>query len=228
MQHLILIHGALGAKDQMEPLAEKIKDDFIIHLFNLSAHGGEQIPDADLSIELYANDVLHYMRMHNIEQVNVFGYSMGGYVAMYMAKNFPEKLIRIVTLASKFHWNEAIAAREIKMLDAATIELKVPAFAQQLAKRHAPNDWRLLLKKTAEMMQRLGNNNTLRLEDYTTIVTPGLIMLGDRDKMVSLEESVAVYKNLPYAQMCVLPDTPHPLEQVNVDLLAYFLKHFLK
>lgn len=228
MQHLILLHGALGAKDQMEPLAEKIKDDFIIHSFNLSAHGGEQIPDADLSIELYANDVMHYMSMHNIERVNIFGYSMGGYVAMYMAKHFPGKLIKIVTLASKFHWNEAIAAREIKMLDAATIELKVPAFAQQLARIHAPNDWRILLQKTAEMMQCLGNNNTLSLEDYTTIVTPVLIMLGDRDKMVTLDESIAVYKKLAYAQMSVLPDTPHPLEQVNVDLLAYLIKYFLK
>jgi hypothetical protein len=33
------------------------------------------------------------------------------------------------------------------MLDAATIELKVPAFAQQLAKRHAPADWKFIIAK---------------------------------------------------------------------------------
>jgi hypothetical protein len=52
-------------------------------------------------------------------------------------------------------------------------------------------------------------------------------MLGDRDKMVTLEETVTVYKNLLNAQLCILPNTPHPLEQVNVDLLAYVIYTFL-
>jgi pimeloyl-ACP methyl ester carboxylesterase len=227
MQHLLLLHGALGAKDQFEPLAGKLKNDFIIHTLNFSAHGGETIPESALSIESYAKDVLHYMNLHNIEHTNIFGYSMGGYVGMYIAKYFAERLIKLVTLASKFHWDEVIAAREIKMLDAAAIELKVPAFAQQLAIRHAPNDWKLLLQKTAEMMKNLGSNNILKHEDYTTIAIPSLIMLGDRDKMVTLDETVTVYKKLPHVQMAVLPNTPHPLEQVNVDLLAYMIKQFI-
>ena len=45
-------------------------------------------------------------------------------------------------------------------------------------------------------------------------------MLGDRDKMVSLDETVAVYKSLPNAEMCVLPNTPHPLEQADTGLLT--------
>ncbi|CAN5837265.1 hypothetical protein BH10BAC2_BH10BAC2_34350 [soil metagenome] len=226
MQHLLLLHGALGAKVQFEQLAEKLKDDFIIQALNFPAHGGEAIPETALSIELYANDVLLYMDKQNIQEVNIFGYSMGGYVAMYIVKHFPEKVIKIITLASKFYWDEAIAAKEIKMLDAATIELKVPAFAQQLAARHAPNDWKLLLQKTAEMMLNLGSNNTLKTGDYTTIAIPTLLMLGDRDKMVTLDETVAVYKNLLNAQMAVLPNTAHLLEQVNIDLLSYMIKYF--
>jgi len=228
MEHLLLLHGALGAKDQFEPLVEQLKNDFIIHPLNFSAHGGEAIPGSALSIEMYAKDVLHYMSTHNIEQANIFGYSMGGYVGMYMAKYFAGKLVKLITLASKFHWDEVIAAREIKMLDAAAIELKVPAFAQQLAIRHAPNDWKLLLQKTAEMMKNLGSNNILKPEDYTTIAAPSLIMLGDRDKMVTLDETVTIYKKLPHVQMAVLPNTPHPLEQVNIDLLSYMIKQFLR
>jgi pimeloyl-ACP methyl ester carboxylesterase len=227
MQHLLLLHGALGAKDQFTSLTEKLKDNFIIHTLNFSAHGGEPIPGTSLSIELYAKDVLHYLYSQNIELVNIFGYSMGGYVAMYLAKSNANKIKKVVTLASKFYWNEAVAAKEVKMLDAATIEFKVPAFAQQLAKRHSPSDWKLLLQKTAEMMMNLGANNTLDINDYTSIDVPSLIMLGDRDKMVTLEETVAVYKNLLNAQMSVLPNTSHPIEQVNVDMLAYMIRNFL-
>ena len=227
MQHLLLIHGALGSKDQLTSLAEQLKNDFIIHAFNLTAHGGNAIPGKDLSIALFANDILQYMQQQNIEQANIFGYSMGGYAGMYIAKHNPEKINKLITLATKFYWDETIATKEIKMLDAATIELKVPAFAQQLKQRHAPADWKLLLQKTAEMMGVLGNNNTLKQEDYSGITTASLIMIGDRDKMVTLDETVAVYKNLSNAQMCVLPNTPHPLEQVDAGLLAFMIKKFL-
>ena len=227
MQHLLLIHGALGSKDQFESIAEQLKNDFTIHSFNLTAHGGKDIPEKELSIALFANDILQYMQQQNIEQANIFGYSMGGYAGMYIAKHNPEKINKLITLATKFYWDETIAAKEIKMLDAATIELKVPAFAQQLKQRHAPADWKLLLQKTAEMMYGLGKNNTLKQEDYEGITTASLIMLGDRDKMVTLEETVAVYKSLPNAEMCVLPNTPHPLEQVDAGLLAFMVKKFL-
>jgi pimeloyl-ACP methyl ester carboxylesterase len=227
MQHLLLIHGALGSKDQFTSLVEQLKNDFIIHSFNLTAHGGNAIPAKELSIPLFANDILEYMQQKNIERVNIFGYSMGGYAGMYIAKHNHEKINKLITLATKFYWDENIAAKEIKMLDAATIELKVPAFAEQLKRRHAPGDWKLLLQKTAEMMRELGKNNTLKQEDYSYIKTASLIMLGDRDKMVTLEETVAVYKSLSNAEMCVLPDTPHPLEQVDAALLAFLIKRFL-
>jgi len=139
-----------------------------------------------------------------------------------------EKVNKVITLASKFYWDEAIAAREIKMLDADTLETKVPAFAQQLAARHAPTDWKLLLQETAIMMTALGKNNTLQIEDYASIDNNCLLMLGDRDKMVGLDETINVYKKLPNAQMCVLPGTPHPFEQVNTDLLAFMIEHFLQ
>lgn len=225
MKHLILLHGALGSAEQFSTLREKLEDDFIVHAFNLTAHGGNVIPKEALSITLYANDVLSYMEENDLSKVSIFGYSMGGYVGMYLAKHYPGKVNKLVTLASKFYWDGSIAANEVKMLDATTIETKVPAFAAQLAKRHL--DWKLLLKKTAEMMINLGSKNTLDAEDYKSIETKCLVMLGDRDKMVSLTETVTVYKSLPNAQLCVLPDTQHPLEQVDAMLVCSLIKKFI-
>jgi pimeloyl-ACP methyl ester carboxylesterase len=80
---------------------------------------------------------------------------------------------------------------------------------------------------TCQMLKELGDHNALQLADYTSIHTPTLVMLGDRDKMVSLEETVAVYKQLPQAQLAVLPGTPHPLEQVQPGLLRDMITRFL-
>ncbi len=228
MQHLLLLHGAIGAKDQLENFAHELKDDFIIHTLSFEGHGGNPIPSETFSIEFFAKNVLEYLDKNNIDQVNIFGYSMGGYVGLYIAKYHPEKISKLVTLASKVYWDGAVAAKEIKMLDANVLEQKVPAFAAQLAKRHSPEDWKTVLNKAAEMLQNLGRSNTLATEDYSGITTPCLLLLGDRDKMVTLEETVTVYKQLPNAQLGILPNTPHPIEQVDVALLSFFIRRFLK
>lgn len=227
MQHLILLHGAIGGSRQLDPLVNILNQTYSVHLLNLPGHGGRSMPVQDFSIELFAQDVLAYMVENNIGQANFFGYSMGGYVAMYIARQYPEKVNSIITLATKFYWDEAVATKEIKMLDAATIQQKLPAFAEQLRIRHLPNNWKDVLEKTIVLLQLLGLNNPLKNEDYSAINQPCLLLLGDRDKMVTLDETVSVYKQLPNAQLCILPGTPHPLEQVNVDLLSFFIKRYL-
>jgi pimeloyl-ACP methyl ester carboxylesterase len=113
------------------------------------------------------------------------------------------------------------------MLNAGKIEQKLPAFAQVLEKRHSPNNWKEVLNHTATMLENLGKNNSLSLEDYKDITVPCLIMLGDRDKMITLQETVDVYNALPSASMAMLPDTPHPIEQVKIEALLFFINNFL-
>lgn len=228
MQHLLLLHGALGSKDQVQPLAAALQPEFQVHTFNFSGHGGRPFTDTAFSIPLFAEQIAQYMHETGIAQAYIFGYSMGGYAAMNLAKHHPQKVNKLITLATKFHWDEKTAAREVKMLDGKTIQEKVPAFAAQLQQRHAPNDWLALLDKTSELLVNLGKQNTLQLEDYTTITTPCLLLLGDRDKMVTLEETTSVYKQLPHAQLGIIPGTPHALEQVNVQLLTEMIRAFIK
>jgi len=227
MQHLLLLHGAIGAKDQLQPLAQQLSDKYTVHTINFSGHGGSTIPEEIFSIPLFAAQVLTYLEENNIDKVNVFGYSMGGYVAMYLAKNDPQKINKCITLATKYYWDETVSAKEVKKLDPAIIQQKIPAFAEQLKQRHAPQDWSIVLKKTAELLEGLGKNNALQLPDYATINTRVLLLIGDRDKMITLEETLAVFNQLPNAEMGMLPATPHPIEQVDISLLAFLINKFL-
>jgi pimeloyl-ACP methyl ester carboxylesterase len=73
----------------------------------------------------------------------------------------------------------------------------------------------------------MGKDNPLKPADYENIQHPALLMLGDRDKMVSLDETLEVYKTLPNAQLAVLPATGHPIEMVDPGRLAWELRRFL-
>ncbi len=224
---LLLLHGALGAKEQLEPLAEQLKYDFEIHMLNFSGHGGVEMPDA-FSIELFAEDVLVYLEKNKITSINIFGYSMGGYVALYLAKHHAAKIEKVFTMATKFAWTPEISQKEIKMLDATKIEEKIPAFAAVLAKRHAPNEWRTLLQKTSDMMVALGNKSALTLNDLRDIKQSAKISVGDNDNMVTLDETKEVAQNLQNSELLILQDTLHPIEKVNVINLSEEIKLFLR
>ena len=225
MQKLLLLHGAIGARDQLQPLFESLKNDYEVHSINFSGHGGEPMPNC-FSIELFANDVLNYLDKNNIQKVNIFGYSMGGYVALYLAKYYPNKIEKVFTLATKFEWSPDISQKEIRMLDANKIEEKIPAFALILEKRHQPNNWKVLLKKTSDMMVALGNKNCLTLQDLTSITIPTKIGVGDNDNMVTLGETKQVAQNLKNSELLILQDTLHPIEKVDIIELSNEIKIF--
>lgn len=226
MKDLLLLHGALGAKSQFVEFENTLQKSFNVHSINFTGHGGNYIPVSPFSIKMFAEDILKWLDENKLGSINIFGYSMGGYAALYTAKHYPARINKIFTLATKFEWSEEIAGREVKMLDAAKIKEKVPKFAEELKERHHPQDWEKVLFKTAEMMNNLGKKNELTANDYKEIEHEILIAIGDRDKMVSLEESMVVYKTLKNGSLLVLPHTPHPLEQVDKERLAREIKCF--
>lgn len=218
--HLLLLHGAIGTSYQLRAIAEALSDHYTIHLYDFPGHGGQPIADAPFSIPFFSAAVADYIRTQQLEHLSIFGASMGGYVALHLAATQPSLVDRVITLGTKFHWDPVTALKETKMLQPALMKEKVPAFADSLEKMHAPADWKIVVEKTAEMMMEMGAKNPLQADDFKHITIPVLLLLGDRDRMVSFEETIQVYKLLPDAGFGVLPHTPHPAELVNAQLVA--------
>lgn len=227
MTPLLLLHGAIGAADQFGPLTQYLSPSYEVHTLNFYGHGGVEINDTLFSIAGFAEQAASFITNSNLKEVSIFGYSMGGYVAMYMARHLNIEIKKIITLGTKFHWDEAVAEKECKMLRPEIIQQKLPAFAQSLAQRHGEHQWKTVLNKTAAMLQQMGKSNPLNADDYTQIQIPSLIMLGDRDKMVSRDETIATFQALPNAQLAVLPATPHPIEQADSGMIAYHIQRFV-
>lgn len=227
MRHLVLLHGAIGSKDQLQPLADSLSGEYIVHTLNFNGHGGEPFTETAFSVPGFAGDVRKYLEQQNIELAHVFGYSMGGYVALYLAKQAPFLIDRVITLATKFDWNPDIANKEAAMLNPQTIAEKVPAFADSLQKRHHPNDWKLVLQKTKDFLFHLGEKNELLPGDYKTLITPCLLLLGDGDKMVTKQETMDAMQYLPNGKFEVLENTPHPIEKVDIPMLSHMIRNFL-
>jgi pimeloyl-ACP methyl ester carboxylesterase len=226
MTPLLLLHGAIGSEETFDSLKELLKDTFDVHTMSFPGHGKDQDINSDFSINGFSEKVIEYMDRHQLQKVNLFGYSLGGYVALNVTVKHPEKINDVFTFATIFNWNEETAAAQSRLLNPEKIEEKIPAFAKHLAQLHGENKWKDVLKKTAGLLHLVGAEKNLNKDVFENIKHRVCISVGDRDTTVTLEESIAAQRALPNSELLVIPQTSHPFEKADHQLLSYFIKRF--
>ena len=226
MKNIILIHGALGHSSHFEALSKSLSANFKVYSLLFKDHGIGNASHEKLDIPRLVEELDEFIDANSIENANVFGYSMGGYVALCHSLKWKNKIAKIATLATKFDWSPEIASKETSFLNADVIEEKIPHYAEQLKKMHGEKDWKKLLAKTADLMTDIGNQDYLAITNLSAIEIPVQLMLGDSDKMVGLEETLNTYAELSNSTLAVLPKTKHPLETCDMELLSLLLKKF--
>lgn len=218
MQSIILLHGALGAAAQFDQVIEPLSTDFDVHVFDLIGHGNRK-NSTPFAIDTFSNDLNEYIESNNISEPIVFGYSMGGYVAMHLASKNPSAIKKIITYGTKVKWDEAIATQETRLLNPDKIEEKVPKFAQYLGSLHGDKDWKIVMQKTAQLMIELGRNNLIESFCHT-INTEVEIGISNTDEMVTLEESKHIAEKLPNGRLKIHDQLPHPIQKIkSVELI---------
>lgn len=221
MKDLILLHGALGSSKEFQTLQTLLKDDYKVHLLDFEGHGDRQ-SSQPFSIQLFADNLATYLKEKQLTQVNVFGYSMGGYVALYLAAQGNNRLGKIATLGTKFLWNPAVAQQEVKKLNPAIIQEKVPRFANYLAS--IQSDWVLNMEKTAEMMLNMGDYPPFTSEQAELVQQEVTCALGELDEMVSESETIEIQGSLPNGRFIQLDGLKHPISTIQPEILAEFVR----
>ncbi len=215
MKNIILLHGAIGAADQLANLEnELINFDFKVFKFSFSGHGKTPFEN-HFGITQFAKELELFITKNNLIKPIVFGYSMGGYVALYLASQQPLLMGNIITLGTKFNWTKDIVTKEIQLLNPQSILNKVPKYANTLQQRHGTN-WIKLLEKTSLLMIELSELNLLNENNLSQINNFVALGLADNDSMVTIEETNTVFNNLKNAKQFNLINTKHPIESVNV------------
>jgi pimeloyl-ACP methyl ester carboxylesterase len=225
MKDILLLHGALGSKEQFAELEVALAGKYKVHTLNFSGHGSRIWHHHSFTIQNFAHEVLDWMNEHYIKSVDIFGYSMGGYVALWLARFYPERVGRIITLGTKLRWNEAEAEREIKMLNPDKVTEKVPAFALELAIRHGEHEWKSVMTRTALLMKDLAHTH-LTDQDFIKIDTPILLGRGEKDSMVTGEETDYAHHLLKKSELKIYDGMPHGINKIPVELLQKEIERF--
>jgi pimeloyl-ACP methyl ester carboxylesterase len=223
---LLLVHGALGNKDMFTPLLPTLQSFYDLHPIELAGHGKTTAEEYEFSVYGFVNQVEDYIFTRQLQGAYYFGYSLGGYIGLILAAEKPDLLGKVFTLATKLAWDGSLAQKEADMLRPDVLLEKNPGFVQTLRELHPATQWQTLTANTAQLMLELGQRPIICKELLALITIPVRLAVGDKDKLVTLEETIQAYRSLAIGQLQVFPSTPHLWEKMKYPLILQALRDF--
>ncbi len=208
---LVLLHGASSsALEDWSAQRPLFRRAFRLYLVDLRGHAGtrgEVGPHLDTTD--LADDLLATVDALGLSTFHLAGFSLGGLTALHFAIRHPERL-RTLVLVGVDPQPEPRASVARVLMDPDRIERQEPAWAAQLERRHGPvqgpGAWRDLLRA---IHAGIRTETVLAPADLRRVRVPTLVVTGDRDVFVPVDHAVAFYRQLPDAQLCIVPDCGH-------------------
>jgi pimeloyl-ACP methyl ester carboxylesterase len=216
---LLLLHGGLFDIDQQfGALLPGLADGRQVIAADFQGHGRTNDIDRPLRSADLASDVLGLLRHLGVQKADVFGFSVGGAVALYLAVRHPEVVRKLVVSSVSFHpdgdrgSNDAVSEMTVDMIAGTPMEEAYLAKSPHPDKEHLQT----LLTKLGNYDKGVGGWSE---EDIRGIAAPTLITVGDCDA-VKLTHAVRFLQlrggdvdghvdGLPASQLAVFPGTMH-------------------
>lgn len=214
---LILLHGALGSASHWQAIKMLLENEFTVHTPDFPGHGKSSLSACFKIINLvdYLNE---YIEQHQITDPLIAGYSMGGYVALMATLRRNTKFSKLICLATKLNWTEAIAEEEAAKLTPQTMEPILP----KLQAEHGAH-FGHLLHSTSEILKSIGAH-PLNLEEMMHLQTSCVFIRGEKDKMVSAAENQLFAEASLHARYLEMPAQGHLLEKMDPQTVANLFK----
>lgn len=224
LPNLIILHGSRGTHKEMLPFAEAMTKVSVPRAFDLLGHGGRQIPER-FTIRDMAFDILQQMDHQAIETAYLFGYSIGGYIALYLARHAPERILGVCTLATKFVFDQQTVKLFTHLSSVERIRIHRQALMDEL---HPGQDWSRLVNGLAQLYRNLGQTPELTESDLCNITIPSLIISAHEDQLVPWVESLQLAYLIPKGQGFTFAGQAHPFSIIPVPFLASTISKWLE
>ncbi len=187
-------------------------------------HGHTADVDRPFSFTQSADDTAALLRFLRVDRADVLGYSNGGHIALEIALRHPA-LVRKLILESAMVGRDGSDPQFWEMFKTAKRE-EMPPELQDAYRKTSPHPERLqsFFEKS---VKRMLDFKGWTPEQLKAIQAPTLILAGDHD-IVRPEHLVQMFRQIPNAQLAVLPGTDHMTIVARADLVVPVVEAFLK
>jgi len=231
---IVVLHGAHMNIDTMGKIIPLLAQTHRVYALEFQGHGRTNDIDRPITMENLAEDVAGFMDAVKLEKADVFGYSLGGGVALRLAMAHPEKVDQLIIASASY--DEDGWQPEFKAM--------IPEMTPEMFASFEP-EWRKLAPNPdgfaafIDKMIALEHEPLAWGKQVEALKHPTLIIAGDAD-VVTLEHIVSMFKlrgggamgdmgvPLSSARLAVLPATSHTAVITQHALLHAFIEPFLQ
>jgi pimeloyl-ACP methyl ester carboxylesterase len=235
---LLLLHGGLfDIEQQFGALIPDLSAGRRVIAADFQGHGRTNDIDRPLNTPDLASDVTGLLAHLDVQEVDVFGFSVGGAVALHLAVNRPDLVRKLIVSSVSFRPDgdrggntEAVSAMTVDMIAGTPMEERYLAVSPHPDREHLQG-----------LLDKLGGYDAGAAgwsdDEIRGIKAPTLITVGDCD-MVKLEHAVRFlqlrggdingdFEGVPASQLAVFPGTTHFFGLARTGLVLDVVTTFL-
>lgn len=207
---IVLIHGLGGRAEDWRNLAPYLAAaGFRVYMPDLFGFGRSDLPtDFSYSVSDQATSVVSFMDALGLKQVNLGGWSMGGWIVQLVAARHPERVSRLLIFDSVgLYWKPEFDPKlfmpktpaELDQLEALLMPYprQIPAFVAQDVLRISAN--RAWVTRRAIDTMLTGKDTTDSL--LPQLKMPVLLVWGNLDRITPLAEGRKMQQLIPQAKL---------------------------
>ena len=215
---VVLVHGLGSRAEDWANLMPQLKQaGFHVYAIDLLGYGRSAQPaNATYSIPEEAQYVEEFIAQRGLEKVNLVGWSMGGWVAMRVALDRPERIGRLVLCdAAGLRFEPSFTVFDFEPTTVPAVQrlyrmlmpqpAEVPAFlARDMVRKFKQLNW--VVDRSARSMFRgvdLLDGKLDRLQ------MPTLILWGKQDHLIPLATGVSMHEQIPQSVLQIYDGCGH-------------------
>lgn len=103
---IVFIHGLSDNLIYWEVLSSVLKNDYKIVRFDLRGHGKSEWGNAEISLDVFSQDLKDLLDYLEIDKANLVGFSLGGAVALDFSLRYPDSVSSLVLMSAFFKATE--------------------------------------------------------------------------------------------------------------------------
>ena len=220
---LVLLHGWQQNIEMMKPLGDRLKDKYHIIIIDLPGFGESSEPKEIMNIYDYNSVVEKVLTKLKVKNPSMIGHSFGGRISIvYASRNPVEKVVLFGSPCIRKEKKLSLKVRILKKLKTVPGLRRFEGFAK---KHIGSRDYKAASPMMRDILVRTVNED---LSDCAKkIKAPTILIWGDNDTEVSVEEAKETEKLIKDSALIVLPNSTHYAYLENLNQVTNIINEFI-
>ena len=236
---VVLVHGFLGSSKIFEPLTEHLVRRYSVTTIDLPGFAGSYDVPVPRNVEELSQMVVETIRSAGLNKCSILGHSLGAWVALEISLRQPALLEKMILYGGSPDGDcperFETYGKSIERIRSQGVELFAADLAAQWFQRGKEDPMYPLAREAgsksneAAAIQHVKTWNHWKTRDrLDNVKTPTLIVCGDSDRSTHPDLSIEMWKKIPIAQLCILPNAGHIAHLEHTEEFNSLVEKFLE